>query len=87
MRMADLIEFAFAPELEALSPHMWSARCASVRGMGTKERGALCGRPLKAVRPTRNSSLVDPVFFEVFDFPLLLGDARPRRWPSATPSC
>ena len=74
MRMADLIEFAFAPELEALSPHVErTVRLSAGDGNERKRR---------VVRTTSEGSssdeeflLVDPVVFEVFDFPLLLGDA------------
>ena len=75
MRVADLIEFAFAPELEALSPHVERTVRLSAGDRERKRRGVLCGRPLKAVRRDEEFLLVDPAFFEVFDFPLLLGDA------------
>ena len=75
MRYADVIEFAFAPELEALSPHVERTVRLSA---GRWERH----RKRRVVRTTFEGSsrdeeflLVDPAFFEVFDFPLLLGDA------------
>ena len=54
VRYADAIDFAFAPELETLSPHV--ERTVRLNGAGLKKNIASCGRPLKAVRPTRNSS-------------------------------
>ena len=71
---ADAIDFAFAPELEAISPHVErTVRLSAADGSDRDDR---------VVRTTfaDNSSdeeflLVDPAFFEVFDFPLLLGDA------------
>ena len=73
MHTADAIEFAFAPELEALSPHVErTVRLNAAEGSDRDER---------VVRTTFAGSssdeeflLVDPAFFEVFDFPLLLGD-------------
>ena len=73
VRYADVIDFAFAPELEALSPHVErTVRLSAARGNDIDDR---------VVRTTfaGNSAdeeflLVDPAFFEVFDFPLLLGD-------------
>ncbi len=73
-RIADAIEFAFAPELEALSPHVErTVRLSAAVGSDRDDR---------VVRTTFAGSssdeeflLVDPAFFEVFDFPLLLGDA------------
>ena len=74
VREADVIDFAFAPELEALSPHVErTVRLSAGRAFSKEHR---------VVRTTFEGSssdeeflLVDPVFFEVFDFPLLLGDA------------
>ncbi|MCY3789049.1 MAG: ABC transporter permease [Gemmatimonadetes bacterium] len=74
MRIADVIDFAFAPELEALSPHIErTVRLSAGDGNERKRR---------VVRVTFEGSsfeeeflAVDPAFFEVFDFPLLLGDA------------
>ena len=71
---ADAIRFALAPELEAISPHVErTVRLSAARGTDKDDR---------VVRTTfaGNSAneeflLVDPAFFEVFDFPLLLGDA------------
>ena len=54
-READVIDFAFAPELEALSPHVERTVRLSA-GEHSAKSTALCGRPLKVVRPTRNSS-------------------------------
>ncbi len=73
MHTADAIEFAFAPELEALSPHVErTVRLNAAEGSARDDR---------VVRTTFAGSssdeeflLVDPAFFEVFDFPLLLGD-------------
>ena len=73
VRYADVIDFAFAPELEGLSPHVESTvRLSAARGNDIDDR---------VVRTTFEGSsrdeeflLVDPAFFEVFDFPLLLGD-------------
>ena len=74
VRIADAIDFAFAPELEALSPHVErTVRLSAAKGGDRDDR---------VVRTTVEDSLayeefllVDPAFFEVFDFPLLLGDA------------
>ena len=74
VREADVIDFAFAPELEALSPYVErTVRLSAARANEQEHR---------VVRTTFEGSssdeeflLVDPVFFEVFDFPLLLGDA------------
>ena len=74
VREADVIDFAFAPELEALSPHVErTVRLSAGRAFSKEHR---------VVRMTFEGSssdeeflLVDPAFFEVFDFPLLLGDA------------
>ena len=73
VRYADVIDFAFAPELEALSPQVErTVRLSAARGNDIDDR---------VVRTTFEGSsrdeeflLVDPAFFEVFDFPLLLGD-------------
>ena len=74
MQTADAIQFAFAAELEALSPHVERAvRLSAARGSDRDDR---------VVRTTYGGSsqdeeflLVDPSFLEVFDFPLLRGDA------------
>ena len=74
VREADVIDYAFAPELEALSPRVErTVRLSAGRAFSKEHR---------VVRMTFEGSssdeeflLVDPVFFEVFDFPLLLGDA------------
>ena len=74
VRIADAIDFAFAPELEAISPHVErTVRLSAAKGGDRDDR---------VVRTTFEGSLayeefllVDPAFFEVFDFPLLLGDA------------
>ena len=73
VRYADVIDFAFAPELAALSPHVErTVRLSAARGNDIDDR---------VVRTTFEGSsrdeeflLVDPAFFEIFDFPLLLGD-------------
>ena len=74
MQTADAIQFAFAAELEALSPHVErTVRLSAARGSDRDDR---------VVRTTYAGSsrdeeflLVDPSFLEVFDFPLLRGDA------------
>ena len=74
VRIADAIDFAFAPELEAISPHVErTVRLSAATGGDRDDR---------VVRMTFEGSvayeeflLVDPAFFKVFDFPLLLGDA------------
>ena len=71
---ADMIELAFAPELEALSPLVErTVRLSAGEGSDKSDR-------FVRVTFAGNSSdeeilLVDPAFFEVFDFPLLRGDA------------
>ncbi len=74
MQTADATPFAFAPQLEALSPHVErTVRLSAARGSDRDDR---------VVRTTFEGSsqdeeflLVDPSFLEVFDFPLLRGDA------------
>jgi len=74
MRMADLIEFAFAPELEALSPHVERTVRLSA-GDGNERKRRVVRTTFEGSSRDEEFLLVDPVFFEVFDFPLLLGDA------------
>ncbi len=73
MHIADAINFAFAPELEALSPQVERTVSLSAAKGGDRDD--------RVVRTTFEGSLayeefllVDPAFFEVFDLPLLLGD-------------
>ena len=73
VRYADGVGFAFAPELEALAPHVEST---------VRLNGGRLEKEYRVVRTTFEGSssdeeflLVDPAFFEVFNFPLLLGDA------------
>ena len=73
VRYADAIEFAFAPELETLSPHVEHT---------VRLNGGRLEKEYRVVRTTFEGSssdekflLVDPAFFKVFDFLLLRGDA------------
>ena len=74
VRIADAIDFAFAPELEALSPQVERTVRLSAGDGNERKR-----RVVRTTSEGRSSDeeflLVDPVVFEVFDFPLLLGDA------------
>ncbi len=73
VRYADAIDFAFAPELEALSPQVErTVRLNAARGNDRDDRVV---RTTWAGNSTNEEFLlVDPAFFAVFDFPLLLGD-------------
>ena len=74
VRIADAIDFAFAPELEALSPHI--ERTVRLNAGDGNERKRRVVRMTFAGSSSEEEFLaVDPAFFEVFDFPLLLGDA------------
>ena len=73
VRYADVIDFAFAPELEALSPHVESTvRLSAARGNDIDDR--VVRTTFEGNSADEKFLLVDPAFFEVFDFPLLLGD-------------
>ncbi len=71
VRYADVIDFAFAPELEALSPHVER----SVRLKATSRSNRYVRTTFAGSSRDEEFLLADPAFFEVFDFPLLLGDA------------
>ena len=74
MHTADAIEFAFAPELEALSPHVErTIRLNAAEGSSRDDR--VVRTTFAGGSSDEEFLLVDPAFFEVFDFPLLLGDA------------
>ena len=74
VRYADVIDFAFAPELEALSPHVErTVRLSAARGNDIDDR--VVRTTFEGNSADEEFLLVDPAFFEVFDFPLLLGDA------------
>ena len=71
---ADIIDFAFAPELEALSPHVErTVRLSS--GDGDDRVDQVVRTTFEGNSSDEEFLLVDPAFFEVFDFPLLRGDA------------
>ena len=71
---ADMIELAFAPELEALSPLVErTVRLSS--GEGSDKSDRFVRTTFGGVSSDEEVLLVDPGFFEVFDFPLRLGDA------------
>ena len=74
VRTADVIQFAFAPELEALSPHVErTVRLSGGRGGDREDR--VVRTTLAGESRDEEFLLADPSFFEVFDFPLLRGDA------------
>ena len=73
-RRADVIEFAFAPELEALSPHIQRTVRLSA-GDGNERKRRVVRMTFAGSSSEEEFLAVDPAFFEVFDFPLLLGDA------------
>ena len=74
VRYADVIDFAFAPELEALSPQVErTVRLSAARGNDIDDR--VVRTTFEGNSADEEFLLVDPAFFEVFDFPLLLGDA------------
>ena len=71
---ADMIELAFAPELEALSPLVErTVRLSS--GEGSDKSDRFVRTTFGGASSDEEVLLVDPAFFEVFDFPLRLGDA------------
>ena len=74
MRIADVIDFAFAPELEALSPHIERTVRLSA-GDGNERKRRVVRMTFEGSSSEEEFLAVDPAFFEVFDFPLLLGDA------------
>ena len=83
-RMADVIEFAFAPELETLSPHIErTVRLSAAVGSDRDDR---------VVRTTfAGSSSDEEVSPRILRFSRSstsrsCGVTLPRRWPSATPS-
>ena len=71
---ADAIDFAFAPELEALSPHVERTVRLSA-GDGNERKRRVVRTTFEGSSRDEEFLLVDPAFFKVFDFPLLLGDA------------
>ena len=71
VRYADRIDLAFAPELEALSPHVEH----TVRLNASWYRTRVVRTTFEGNSRDEEFLLVDPAFFEVFDFPLLRGDA------------
>ena len=74
VRIADAIDFAFAPELEALSPHIERTVRLSA-GDGNERKRRVVRMTFAGSSSEEEFLAVDPAFFEVFDFPLLLGDA------------
>ena len=73
-RRADVIEFAFAPELEALSPHVERTVRLNA-GDGNERKRRVVRITFEGSSSEEEFLAVDPAFFEIFDFPLLLGDA------------
>ena len=73
VRYADGINFAFAPELEALAPHV--ERTVRLNGGRLEKEYRVVRTTFAGSSSDEEFLLVDPAFFEVFDFPLLLGDA------------
>ena len=71
---ADMIELAFAPELEALSPLVERTVRLSA-GEGSDKSDRFVRTTFAGHSSDEEILLVDPAFFEVFDFPLLRGDA------------
>ena len=71
---ADMVALAFAPELEALSPLVErTVRLSS--GDGSDKSDRFVRMTFAGASSDEQFLLVDPAFFEVFDFPLLRGDA------------
>ena len=71
---ADMVALAFAPELEALSPLVErTVRLSS--GDGSDKSDRFVRMAFAGASSDEQFLLVDPAFFEVFDFPLLRGDA------------
>ena len=73
VRYADAIDFAFAPELETLAPHV--ERTVRLNGGRLEKEYRVVRTTFEGSSSDEEFLLVDPAFFEVFDFPLLLGDA------------
>ncbi len=73
VRYADVIDFAFAPELAALSPHV--ERTVRLNGGRLEKEYRVVRTTFEGSSSDEEFLLVDPAFFGVFDFPLLLGDA------------
>ena len=73
VRYADAIEFAFAPELETLSPHV--ERTVRLNGGRLEKEYRVVRTTFEGSSSDEKFLLVDPAFFKVFDFPLLRGDA------------
>ena len=71
---ADMVELAFAPELEALSPLVERTVRLSA-GEGSDKSDRFVRTTFAGASSDEEILLVDPAFFEVFDFPLLRGDA------------
>ena len=71
VRYADRIDLAFAPELEALSPHIER----TVRLKATRRSNRYVRTTFAGSSRDEEFLLADPAFFKVFDFPLLRGDA------------
>ena len=71
---ADMVELAFAPELEALSPLVERTVRLSA-GEGSDKSDRVVRTTFGGASSDEEILLVDPAFFEVFDFPLRLGDA------------
>ena len=72
VRYADGIDFAFAPELEALAPHV--ERTVRLNGGRLEKEYRVVRTTFEGSSSDEEFLLVDPAFFGVFDFPLLLGD-------------
>ena len=73
VRYADGINFAFAPELETLAPHV--ERTVRLNGGRLEKEYRVVRTTFEGSSSDEEFLLVDPAFFGVFDFPLLLGDA------------
>ena len=73
VRYADGINFAFAPELEALAPHV--ERTVRLNGGRLEKEYRVVRTTFEGSSSDEKFLLVDPAFFKVFDFPLLRGDA------------
>ena len=73
VRYADAIDFAFAPELEALAPHV--ERTVRLNGGRLEKEYRVVRTTFEGSSSDEKFLLVDPAFFKVFDFPLLRGDA------------
>ena len=74
VRTADAIEFAFAPELEAISPQVERTTRLSA-GRGNDRTGRVARTTYGDISSDEEFLLVDPAFFEIFDFPLERGNA------------